>query len=72
VTVKELLGHSTIVTTMRYTHTNLDSKRSAVAKLEGFGDTLHQNAATGVEIVTKIPAKSSCKLYLKTEEWVSG
>jgi hypothetical protein len=40
VTVKELLGHSSIVTTMRYTHTNLDSKRNAVAKLEGFGDNL--------------------------------
>jgi hypothetical protein len=25
---------------MRYTHTNLDSKRSAVAKLEGNGDNL--------------------------------
>jgi integrase len=40
VTVKELLGHSSIVTTMRYTHTNLHSKRNAVAKLEGFGDVL--------------------------------
>jgi len=40
VTVKELLGHSSIVTTMRYTHTNLDAKRNAVAKLESFGDNL--------------------------------
>jgi site-specific recombinase XerD len=40
VTVKELLGHSSIVTTMRYTHPQLDSKRNAVAKLEGFGDVL--------------------------------
>ena len=57
---------------MRYTHTNLDSKRSAVAKLEGFGDTLHQNAATGAESITKNPAKYSTTLYLETEEWVSG
>jgi site-specific recombinase XerD len=40
VTVQQLLGHSTVATTMRYTHTNLDSKRNAVAKLAGFGDSL--------------------------------
>lgn len=40
VTVQQLLGHSSITVTMRYTHTNLDSKRTAVAKLEGFGDNL--------------------------------
>jgi integrase len=40
VTVQQLLGHSTVTVTMRYTHTNLDSKRNAVAKLEGFGDNL--------------------------------
>jgi recombinational DNA repair ATPase RecF len=34
--------------------------------------TLHRNAATGVKSVTKIPAKSSCTIYLETEEWVSG
>ena len=33
VTVKELLGHSSLTVTMRYTHTNLDSKRAAVEKL---------------------------------------
>lgn len=40
VTVKELLGHSSISVTMRYAHTNIDSKRTAVEKLEGFGDNL--------------------------------
>jgi len=35
VTVKELLGHSTINVTMRYTHTNLGSKVAAVSKLAG-------------------------------------
>jgi len=40
VTVQELLGHSTVTVTMRYTHTNLDSKRAAVGKLEGFSDNL--------------------------------
>ena len=45
VTVQQLLGHSPVTVTffgfaMRYTHPNLDSKRSAVAKLESFGDNL--------------------------------
>ena len=40
VTVKELLGHSTITVTMRYTHTNLESKRQAVQALTGVGDNL--------------------------------
>ena len=52
VTVKELLGHSSISVTMRYAHTNIDSKRAAVEKLDGLGDNLvtvpkkmHQNRA---------------------------
>lgn len=32
-TVKELLGHSTITVTMRYTHSNVDSKVAAIGKL---------------------------------------
>jgi integrase len=40
VTVQQLLGHSTIIVTMRYTHTNLESKRAAVAKLESNCDNL--------------------------------
>jgi transcriptional regulator len=35
ITVKELLGHSTVTVTMRYTHSNLDSKVAAVGKLAG-------------------------------------
>jgi len=31
-TVNELLGHSTVTVTMRYTHSHLDSKVSAVGK----------------------------------------
>jgi site-specific recombinase XerD len=37
VTVQQLLGHSTVTVTMRYSHTNLDSKKAAVAKLVSFG-----------------------------------
>jgi integrase len=40
VTVKELLGHSSISVTMRYAHTNIESKRAAVEKLGAFGDNL--------------------------------
>jgi site-specific recombinase XerD len=40
VTVKELSGHSSLSVTMRYAHTNLDSKRAAVERLDGFGDNL--------------------------------
>jgi hypothetical protein len=38
VTVQQLLGHSIVIVTRRCTHTNLDSKKPAVAKLESFGD----------------------------------
>lgn len=33
VTVKELLGHSTVLVTMRYLHPNIEKKVQAVAKL---------------------------------------
>ena len=56
VTVQQLLGHSTVLVTMRYTHTNLDSKKAAVAKLESFGDNL-------VTVCTKMQ-QSSPKLSL--------
>ncbi|MEJ2745731.1 MAG: tyrosine-type recombinase/integrase, partial [bacterium] len=36
--VKELLGHSTITTTMRYAHPTPESKRSAVAMLDRTGE----------------------------------
>ena len=39
VTVQQLLGHSSVTVTMRYAHTNLDSKHAGVAKLGAFGDT---------------------------------
>jgi len=40
VTVQQLPGHSTLMVTMRYLHTNLDSKRAAVEKLAGYSDNL--------------------------------
>ena len=38
--VQQLLGYSAVAVTVRYTHTNLDSKKAAVAKLESVGDNL--------------------------------
>jgi hypothetical protein len=35
-----LLGYSAVGVTMRHTHTNLASRKAAVAKLESFGDNL--------------------------------
>ena len=38
VTVKELLGHSNISTTMRYAHSNDEAKRRAVQKITSNSD----------------------------------
>jgi site-specific recombinase XerD len=46
VTVKELLGHSTIATTMRYAHSNDEAKRRAVGRL-----------STRDKIVTIVPRR---------------
>jgi hypothetical protein len=40
VTVQQSLGHSTVIVTMRYSHTNFGAKRNATQKLEGFGNSL--------------------------------
>ena len=76
VTVKELLGHSSISVTMRYAHTNFDSKRSAVEKLDGFGDNLvtvrTKMQQSRVGTVTKSGCKLQCFKNLISEGWVSG
>lgn len=53
VTVKELLGHSSITVTMRYTHTNLESKRAAVGKL------LHKLCDKSVTVCTSMQQPKS-------------
>ena len=64
VTVQQLLGHSTVTVTMRYTHTNLDAKRNATQKLESFSDNL-------VTPCTKMQ-QSRSKMSLKNPLSVDG
>jgi len=75
ITVKELLGHSTVTVTMRYTHSNLASKVAAVGKLAGTATNLLHLApkcsSEGSEC-SKVASKSQNLLNLKTEGWVSG
>jgi len=65
VTVKELLGHSDIKTTMRYAHTNREAKRRAVARL-------------GVTLVTlacqedRLGVVSLCKCMGSQVDWKYG
>ena len=74
-TVKELLGHSSLVVTMRYTHSNLTSKVVAVGKL-GETATIQPHPAPKCSSsnpkCSKLAANSKNTLELKTEEWVSG
>ena len=62
VTVQQLLGHSTVTVTMRYTHTNLDSKRNAVAKLEGNGDNLVTPCTTMQQSTPKVSPRFPLKV----------
>ena len=51
VTVKELLGHSSIAVTMRYAHTNRDAKTNAVRLLNVSSDKVVTIAASGRNVV---------------------
>jgi integrase len=63
VTVQQLLGHSTVTVTMRYIHTNLDAKRNATQKLEGFSD----NLVTPCTKMQQSPSKTSLKNPLSVD-----
>jgi hypothetical protein len=76
VTVKELLGHSTVPVTMHYLHPNFEAKVQAVAKLAAICDNpatvrtkLQQST---LKLSPNAPVKSRCQLYVETEERVSG
>jgi hypothetical protein len=74
-TVKELLGHSTVTVTMRYTHSNLASKVVAVGKLASAATILLQSApkcSSSNRHCSKLAANSQNTLESKMEEWVSG
>ena len=75
ITVKELLGYSTVSVTMRYTHSNLASKVAAVGKLAGAATILLHPApkcSSSSRQCSKLAANSQNTIELKTEEWVSG
>ena len=75
ITVKELLGYSTVSVTMRYTHSNLASKVAAVGKLAGAATILLHPApkcSSSNRQCSKLAANSQNTLEVKTEEWVSG
>ena len=61
---------------MRYTHTNLDSKRAAAEKLPGHCDksvhSMHRNSAITTSTVTLSGRKLQCFKKLKSEGWVGG
>ena len=75
-TIQQLLGHSTRTVTICYTHTNLDSKSAAVAKLETSCDVLLTSAPKRSNEKAKVSQMAPLKLLrlieLKTEECVSG
>ena len=74
-TVKELLGHSTVTVTMRYTFQSRFQgrhSRKTRGQLLQSSYTLHQNAAIDTQSVTNSPPTRQTTLELKTEEWVSG
>jgi integrase len=52
ITVKELLGHHSVVVTQRYTHSNSDQKMNAVQRLSQKGEKPHEfvpNLSTKIE-----------------------
>ena len=60
VTVKELLGHADIKTTMRYAHSNDDAKRRAVEKLNR---SATEDEPNGSKTVTSAPdAEEKCSI----------
>ena len=69
---KELLGHSIVLVTMRYTHSNLPSRVAAVEKLGGTAAVSTKMQRQGSGESSKMAANSQNTLELKTEEWVSG
>jgi hypothetical protein len=57
---------------MRYTHTNLDSKRAAVEKLAALGDNLVTVRTKMQHWKSNLSPNAPRRLELKTEEWPSG
>jgi hypothetical protein len=80
-TLKELMGHSTITTTMGYIHPTPEHKRTAVDKLERFNvEQVFQVYEGGKGVPTIVPTATSSlltrSLYVivskDAEEWPSG
>jgi hypothetical protein len=73
--VNELLGHSTVTVTMRYTHSGLASKVAAVGRLASAATNLLHLApkcSSKCSECGKVAATALNVLELETEGWVSG
>ena len=70
--MKELLGHSTIVVTMRYAHTNVEAKERAVLALRTSDKPVTVLRRNHVEPGSDSALKRMKSGRIGMEEWVSG
>ena len=65
VKINELMGHASIVTTMRYIHATDQGKRGAITVLSEYRQQRRQKIGHKLVINEKRQAASTCRKYLK-------